>query len=99
MRDIRTFKVGSGGCVVTARGDLDGETAAEVVARVAGCGDAVVIDLLHARFVDLDVLDAFVEAVGPSVTFVAERTMLHALHVVGLHRAVCVESTLVEALP
>jgi anti-anti-sigma regulatory factor len=98
MFDVRTFNVGRGGWVVSARGDLDGSGAAEIAAAVGRCDEAVVVDLLAARFVDLDILDAFVDAVGPDVTFVAERTMLQALLVVGLHRHVAVESTLAAAL-
>jgi|SRR5579884_4303851 len=97
MVEVRTFRVADG-LVVVVRGELDAALAAEVAEQATGQDGGLVVDLLRAKFVDLDVVDAFVAALPTDTRFVAERTMLEALRVVGLHRPVAVEPSLLAAL-
>jgi anti-anti-sigma regulatory factor len=84
--------------VVRVHGDFDGLVASDTLEAVENSTDRVIVDLLAARFVDFDVLDAFVAAVPYATRFVAEQSMLRALHLVGLSRHVDVEETLAAAL-
>jgi hypothetical protein len=78
---------------VKVRGDLDA-TAVAAVAREARA--AAVIDLLDARLVDLDALDALVT--GSGAVFVADRPIRDALEGLALHDPVRTASSLAEAL-
>lgn len=93
------FLLGEGGWVIALRGALDDRVVERAVEEIAARrDDAIIVDLARAQLVDLDALDALVEAAGTSATFVAERPLLDALHVIALRRYVRVEPTLAAAL-
>jgi anti-anti-sigma regulatory factor len=97
--ELRTFRLGNGSWVIALRGAIDAHLVDETLKELAERdGDAVIFDLLRAQVVDLDALDALVEASGSSATFVAERPLLDALHLIGLRRYVHVEPTIAAAL-
>jgi anti-anti-sigma regulatory factor len=98
MAEMRTFQLPAGDSVVSMHGELDEAAGAALAAEIGThAGSDVIVDLLRADLVDLDVVDALVERAG-NVTFVAERSLLQALQVVGLRRYVRVEPTLNAAL-
>jgi hypothetical protein len=97
--ELRTFRLGNGSWVVALRGPIDAHLIGETVKELADRNESsVIVDLLRAHVVDLDALDALVEAGGTSATFIAERPLLDALRVIGLRRYVHVEPTLAAAI-
>jgi len=90
MPDVRTYRLGDTRWVVKVRGDLD----SAAVAAVAP--DAAVVDLLDARLLDLDVLDALVERTD--AIFVTGPALRDALELIGLHHPVRTAPTLAAAL-
>jgi hypothetical protein len=93
MPNVRAYWLGDKGFVVKVRGDLD---AAAVAAVARATGTPVVIDLLEARLVDVDALDALVA--GTDAIIVAARPIQDALEVIALHHPVRTAPTLAAAL-
>jgi hypothetical protein len=93
MPDIRTYRLGDTAFVVKVRGDLD---AAAVAAVARATAVPVVIDLLDARLVDFEALDALI--LGTDAIFVADRPLRDALESIALNAPVRTASSLAEAL-
>ena len=93
VAEIQTYLVEGNACIVKIRGDID-DAAVELIVRD---GSATVVDLLDARVVDVDALDALV-AGSSDVVFIAERPLLDALELIALHRPVRTAPTLAAAL-
>jgi hypothetical protein len=98
MLELRTFRLGDGGSVVAARGDIDAEGTAQILAAVLVCArEGMIVDLLRTQLVDVEALDELV-ATAAHATFVAERPLTDALDLIGLHRHVVVAPTLQAAV-
>jgi anti-anti-sigma regulatory factor len=98
MLELRTFRLADGGSVVAARGGIDAEGTAQILAAVLLCArEGMVVDLLQAQLVDIDALDELVATAGHA-TFVAARPLTDALDLFGLRRHVAVSPTLHAAV-